>query len=354
MYEIAKIIYKIIVDDFVMINDDNILINLYFLLKKEGLLALLRKVKTEIPFYKKIKNEVLFTAKKNAIDNDLRKYKELIDFLEKEKIQYVVLKGNYLIRSVYGDIKYRHSNDMDILIEEKQTGKIVKILTELGYVRGEYDDENKRVRALTRKEIIMYEMETDQMAPYVKINANYSAHPCTLDIHLCFELSNQIITNQFLGEYEYKEFNGVQIRCLNNELFFLQVCLHHYKHMKSVNIMRRGSAGLRYICDVYFFYFKNYEMINLNNLVTYIKENNFEEYVYYFMYHGQRLWGENEQVKELMEKINKEGIEEYVYYFGLGEKKYFWYDKFDEWLFSTNGSINVLEEVILKNMKYNE
>lgn len=349
--ELLRILFEIIMNDNTTISDGNILTALYSLLKKEGLLGLLYKVETKAYLDKKIKTEVLYTIKKNVIDNDMRKYGELINLFENEKIRYVVLKGNYLIQNVYGEIKYRHSNDMDLLVEEKQIDKIVRILNCLGYIKGEYDAKSKKVCSLTRKEVILYEMESNQLAPYVKINKNYPAHPCTIDIHTCFEISNQAMTNKCLNEYVYSEYNGVQIRRLKDELFFLQVCLHHYKHMNSVDIMRRGSSGLRYICDVYFFYLRNFEMINLKKLVAYIKENNYEKYVYYFMYHGQRLWGENVRVQKLLNHINTEGINESINFFGLEEQTYFWYDKFDSWLLDLNTSNNILEEVITENVR---
>ncbi len=265
-----------------------------------GLVALLKKSVNLNFVSKDIKRVVNYQFKKNVIDNDLRKYAELFWEFERNNINYVVLKGSYLIQSVYGKVGYRHSNDLDILIERDNLEKTVFMLNELGFRNGYFDNKEKKIKDLTRKDIVLYEMNTNQIAPYVKINDNYRAYPCTLDIHVALDIKDEKNNFVWNGKYVYEEIGGVKFRRLENERFWLQVCIHHYKHMHDEKIIKRGSTGLRYVCDVYFFFLKNYYKFNIIKMIEIIKENCLQEKVQYFLEYGQEVWGKNAVVNEFL------------------------------------------------------
>lgn len=325
---------------------------LYKLLQKEGIVALLNKVVSVSPFSAKKRIEILYHSKKNSIDNDMRKYAELFDEFERRNIKYVVLKGKYLTESVYGDVKYKHSNDLDLLINENELDEVKFVLNELGYSQGIF--EGKTLKLLSRREIVLYQMESYQLAPYAKINPNYSSHPCALDIHTVLGWKKNEMDDKCLDDFQYCCFDGINYRILADEWFFIHICLHHYKHLNSIGILEKNGAGLRYLCDVYFFFIKKIEKFDMSKLIGLITENQIEKYVYFFLYYGQKLWGENGCVNDFLNRINCSGIKNCVGRIQFKNINYSWCGLFEKWLMEVDDSNRIFSNVINKNLELNE
>ncbi len=65
------------------------------------------------------------------------------------------------------DIVYRDFNDIDILVNKKDTGSVNQILCDLGFQQGRIDKENKIVKA-SRQQIIYMSMSSHQEYKYVR------------------------------------------------------------------------------------------------------------------------------------------------------------------------------------------
>ena len=163
---------------------------------------------------------------------------------------YAMLKGAYLCKR-YPD-GYRTSNDIDLLVHPKAVTEIGNVLLENGFRQG-YIREGKFVPA-TRQEIITSKMMRGETVPYIKDVNLPGMQYLEVDINfsLDYKPGDTNILEQMLRNAVVEEINGLRVRTLSQDDFFVHLCAHLYKEATTlpwVEMMR--DMTLYKYCDIY-------------------------------------------------------------------------------------------------------
>ncbi|MCM1535224.1 MAG: nucleotidyltransferase family protein [Clostridium sp.] len=120
-----------------------------------------------------ISNEVLKILK-IIYENNLKRSKQYCEnvkyisqIMKDVDFGYALLKGAFLNTCVY-EKGMRTSNDIDILIEEENVSRCQDILTQNGFIQGEFVSETEIMPA-TRKDIIFAKLNFGETIPFVKM-----------------------------------------------------------------------------------------------------------------------------------------------------------------------------------------
>lgn len=151
----------------------------------------------------------------------------LNELLAKQNIRYAMLKGAVLCK-LYPP-GYRTSNDIDLLICPEDVTAIEKVLAENGFVQGKAQGDT--IVLASRKEIIESKMMRGETVPFIK----RVDLPCMkyVEIDLNFSLdyknSKEDTVSVLLDAAADRTIDGLTVRTLSEEDFFLHLCAHLYK-----------------------------------------------------------------------------------------------------------------------------
>ncbi len=174
----------------------------------------------------------------------------LNELLAKQNIRYAMLKGAALCK-LYPP-GYRTSNDIDLLICPEDVTAVEKTLTECGFVQGKVQGDS--VVLASRKEIIESKMLRGETVPFIK----YAELPCMkyvevdLNFSLDYKNSETDTVSILLDAASEQTFDGLTVRTLSEEDFFLHLCAHLYKEATTLPwvTMKRDMTLYKY-CDLY-------------------------------------------------------------------------------------------------------
>lgn len=245
----------------------------------------------------------------------MRKYiQDISDELRYEKIRFAFLKGSVLSNtnfrfseksftcmalsedteqtyrrqageSFYGEGE-RVSNDIDLLVEQKDISAISEVLKNMGFVQGYYDFRESKIVALPRKEILSRRMNRGETAPFVVATDN----PCVpfIEVDINFSLdylpnSHEEMLHAILKDslcYAGNISGG--IRSLQADDFFLHLIMHQYKESILYSMVQRSKDTELYkLLDIYLFIKRGY--IELSGLYNKVKKYGLEQPVYSVM-----------------------------------------------------------------------
>lgn len=199
-----------------------------------------RKLKIKIPklIYTTLNNVFLYQKAKVSI---LRKFIEKISsLLESQHINHAFLKGSILSNCLLNDEKVlyvigeRVSNDIDLLIDQKDITKVEKTLKKLNFIQGYYDYNKNKIIPFTRKEIILRRLNRGETAPWILKISNHVVPFIEVDINFSLkEVANDSeLTKAMLSSTIcYKTNKGNYIRSLEYYDFIIQLILHAYKEL---------------------------------------------------------------------------------------------------------------------------
>lgn len=196
--------------------------------------------------------------------------------LEKLELDYAFLKGsvlaNALIRQsplkmtkggpcydfslsgykpVYSDGE-RTSNDIDILIQPKDIGRVDGVLKKLGFTQAYWDFKRDRLCILDRREIISRRMSRGETAPYIlELEPGSPVRFIEADINFSIDhmpSGNKDILGQMLGGTRLYpgKYRPESIRGLAPEHMLLHLILHQYKEASVYSMVRRNKANELY------------------------------------------------------------------------------------------------------------
>lgn len=252
----------------------------------------LKKKKFEIPklIYSSLYNTYSLQKVRN---NVLRKFINKISYeLEVQHINHAFLKGSILSNCLFENDKTpiykqgeRTSNDIDILINPKELGKVEKILKKLHFKQGYYDYQKEKIVLFDRKEIICRRMNRNETAPWVLKTTNTIVPFIEIDINFSTSnLSNDnTLTEKILSNTKcYKSIDNNYIRTLEKYNFIIHLILHTYKELiNKFQVDRHKDIQLYKFLDLYLLLSKN---IDLNELLKLVKEYKIEYETFIIFY----------------------------------------------------------------------
>ena len=245
----------------------------------------------------------------------MRKYiQDISDELRFEKIEFSFLKGSVLSNTNFrfseksfscmalseeteqryrrqtGEAFYgegeRISNDIDILVEQKDISVISEVLKNMGFVQGYYDFREGKIVPLPRAEILSRRMNRGETAPFVLATENPSVPFIEVDINFSLDYlpnSHEEMLNTILkNSLSYAGNISGGIRSLQTEDFFLHLIMHQYKESILYSMVQRNKDTELYkLLDIYLFIKRGY--IELTGLYNKVKKYGLEKPIYSVM-----------------------------------------------------------------------
>ena len=160
--------------------------------------------------------------------------KELIyvcNILRGARFKFAFLKGAFLISNVY-EKGLRSSNDIDILINEKEIDECQKILCENGFVQGEVKD--GIIKKASRSEIVLSRMNYGETVPFYK---KFGKRFICIDLNFSLDYKpsqdEEIIREMLENRVEILWENTV-LPTLNTLDFIIHLCMHLYKEATTI------------------------------------------------------------------------------------------------------------------------
>jgi hypothetical protein len=214
---------------------------------------------------------------------------EIASILEKAEFNYVLLKGAYLSTALYEE-GMRTSNDIDILVQEKDIKKCQYLLETSGFIQG-YIEEGKKIRPASRREIIMSRMNYGETVPFVK-EINGEILEIDINFSLDFKPEQGVSrVKQLLEKREQVIFENSTYYTLNQYDFLIHLCCHLYKEATTINWVQMGrDLQLYKFSDINLFFRKILVSLDIDTLVKRIKEYQTEEECYYTIINASKIY----------------------------------------------------------------
>ena len=199
----------------------------------------------------------------------------------------------------------RISNDIDLLVEQKDISTLSEILKGIGFVQGYYNFREGKIVPLSRAEILSRRMNRGETAPFILKTENTIVPFIEVDINFSLdylpnshgEMLHSILKDSI--SYAGKIKDG--IRSLQADDFFLHLVMHQYKESILYSMVQRNKDSELYkLLDMYLFIKKGY--IELSNLYNKIRKYDLDKPVYSVM-------------KEVSEVFNDFLFSDYEYMF---------------------------------------
>lgn len=282
--------------------------------------------------------------------------------LENKKVPYAFLKGPLLSFLAYNNVDLRRFRDFDILVDSSCLGTLENILYKNGFKSGSIV--KGRFVEATRMKKLFYATNTHQVMPYVLETGNSILPFIEIDVNksiLWGEAKQQININQLIGS-SCQNYVLNETKCVSFDiiLFFISLCLHHYKDMNSPYILfTKNRISLRRICDVFYYIKNNQTNMSAIDLVNTCNKLNVAKYVYYMIYSCNLVFNAN-FLDEYLLSLYSDTYEDLIDTFGLKNNEiYKWNISFYERIFGNNLkdyiTCNVSESCfnnIIDNQKY--
>ena len=180
--------------------------------------------------------EILCKCYKEYNKISLEFFKELIEKTDDVGINVAGLKGMVFNTDLY-QLEARRSNDIDILVAEKDLKVFDNIMRENGFIQSM---NHGRTEATKREKMIQI-MNYHDLVPYYKL-VNYSFMDyIKVDVNFHFDSKEHDITTEVLNEGTQDYYgNGYVVRGLKKETHLLHLCIHFYR--EATNSIWTSSA----------------------------------------------------------------------------------------------------------------
>lgn len=208
--------------------------------------ALFDKVSRE--FRNSIKGAHIQNCEKNSTFFWAVQY--VTNLLSKCECKYAMLKGARLC-GMY-PTGCRTSNDIDLLVRPQDVMVIGEALSKAGFKQGSV--RNGKFEPATRREIIESKMMRGETVPYIKEINFPGMRFLEVDINfsLDYKPNNTDLVSEMLANTSVVEFQGLFVRTLREDDFFVHLCCHLYKEATTLPWveMKRDMTLYKY-CDIY-------------------------------------------------------------------------------------------------------
>lgn len=272
----------------------------------------------------------LFLGIKFRTETYIQEANNITMILKKNNINFFLLKGAHLIPNMYKKYGIRNMNDIDILVNKNKTKKIKEILNDIGYTQGEYSYKTNLIVPFSRKKEILWQMKSNNMAPFLKIANNEYINCFKIDFCLNFDLD----LNKNYAEKIINTINNSNN--MHPKDFFLHLCCHFYKEaVNLIWIYNCNDINLMKLCDLREYV---HQMMTENDILLSIEIANkcgYSEAMYYSFYCLKHIYSDGYEEKYMnLLNINNRN---FVNYFGQNDLKNIskWNKSIFERIFST-------------------
>lgn len=198
----------------------------------------------------------------NQVIEQNRKRREeaetLFEDLEKNQIQYILLKGNALSEEIYQDLDYKQMNDFDLLFKSDDLGQLYEIYTDLNYLSA----------ASLTKDFRKQEKHTHHWPPFFSRNMNLflGTHWNLISPYSKVKIPESLLWK----ESEYFQFSGRKMKRLSTEMFLIHLCVH----------LSPYKLGLKELADLYNFIFFFESKINWGKFKSLVVQTHAQDQVF--------------------------------------------------------------------------
>ena len=262
--------------------------------------------------------------------------KEVANMLNKADFEYALLKGAYLSTVLYEE-GMRTSNDVDVLINEKNIEKCKCLLEAHGFIQGHA--EGNTIRPASRREIVMSRMNYGETVPFVK-----KVEDKILEIDINFSLNykpenSDSRVEKFLERREYVKLDNSAYFTLNQYDFFIHLCCHLYKEATTISWVEKGrDLQLYKFSDINLFMRNVLSTLDMNILIDRINEYQVQEECYYTITNAVKIYPKISELKfynaliEQIKPINLDFLSQVIE--PTTGKRYYYHLPFEEWFFT--------------------
>ena len=287
------------------------------------------------------------SALKNTYESDVNKAKSmelavkmLSDILSKGTFPYAFLKGSILTGSYPQGL--RTSNDIDLLVRQKDLTEIESLLKENGFEQGYLKTDE--FKPATRAEILSARMNRGETVPFVKCVDLPQMKYLEVDLNFSLDFKAKYESDtvgMFLSHVvDYLMPNGVSLRTLDKYDFFIHLCVHLHKEATTYAwVERQSDIGLYKFADLYLLYNQwlsnNNEYTNLSNR---IREYGLERECYYALFYMTEIFKIRDRFfEDFLCQIQPQNMDFLREITSPTDNQVYRYDKpFSEWIFTNN------------------
>ncbi|MCM1187144.1 MAG: nucleotidyltransferase family protein [Lachnoclostridium sp.] len=242
-----------------------------------------------------ISNEVLKILK-IIYENNLKRSKQYCEnvkyisqIMKDVDFGYALLKGAFLNTCVY-EKGMRTSNDIDILIEEENVSRCQDILTQNGFIQGEFVSETEIMPA-TRKDIIFAKLNFGETIPFVKMQ---NGAPLVIDLNFSIDYKPEKetrIVKELLNNIVDVTYEEVIFKSLNIDDFIIHLCCHLYKEATVYDWVNRRKDLLLYkFSDINVVFNRYLDERRVNALINRINYLGLNKECYYAIYNTGEIF----------------------------------------------------------------
>ena len=263
--------------NFLKICSSHLILPLIFTKLKE------KKILRLIP--KELKNYIQEIHKHNLNRNKelIKETNFIIDILNKNKINYVLLKGSaHLFRKLYSNLGDRMIGDIDILIEKKNGKKTVDLLNKYGYYNLTDDiffDFRHLNRLINKKKIFAVEIHTRLFDNHRNvINKNDVEEINNVKVFKKETSADYTIYNNQINDFGYSK-NNYSYRSLYD--YYMLVKKKHFEKRNKLSLNRFQRRYFTIARELGIVFFKNFHFkIDLISLIRFRLGKAFKFYNY--------------------------------------------------------------------------
>ena len=148
-------------------------------------------------------------------ENRNKKAIEFLKIFKEEKIDVIILKGNYFATSVYKDVGYKRMNDFDILVHKKDWDRIQDVYLKLGYIPLGFG----------------WSGEKEQPADYSHVGMAFISNDFSCIIGIQWGLKSpttpyQVPIDEIWNSSKSFSFEGLDVMAMSTEFNLLHLILH--------------------------------------------------------------------------------------------------------------------------------
>ena len=292
-------------------------------------------------FYKVL--EGIYELDRKRTESYTQSVEMVCQILKDADFPHALLKGAYLT-SIYPK-GLRTSNDIDILIEQKNITLLVNLLTQNGFMQGHL--RNGIFYPATRLEIINSRMNRGETVPFIKKVDLPRLEYCEVDINFSIDsvaYQKTDVVESMLGDVRKLIHNIGYTLCPVD--FLIHLCVHLFKEATVINWVRMGrDLSLYKFCDIYVLLGKWMNNEFYETIKDRICEFGLQRECFYALYYTRELFEiKNIFLDKLLDQIKPLETSYLKEVINLTEKKKYYYDKpFMEWLFCGNRRENLYE-----------